>query len=1824
MSKKNNNANNNSGNAKGNSGNTNGGTETSFQNTPQAKDDTISNVDFGALDYNSLVFSLDILANDLGGNSKSLWSVDDGINNSGAMDGYVAGDLLEQDNFGGGESSSSGAMLSVTADGLIQYDASGIESDVAELALGEVLTDNFIYAIRMASGTLSWAGAAFSITGINDAPTLAAGALITDEDNTSSALDLSELGDDVDSDDDGDSLTYSITSGPTSGAASITGTNFVFDPSGDFESLAVGNTATVAVGVRATDTHGATADSIVTVTISGVNDAPTLESGSLAAEEDGDQVSLELAALGDDVDSDDDGTTLDYTLLNNAPGGAASINGTQLNFDPSSDFQSLAQGEVENFDLNVEATDEHGASAMNTVSVTVTGVNDAPTLAAGSVDATEDGSQVSVDLSALGDDVDSNDDGSSLTYDLLNAAASGSAAISGTTLEFNPGSDFQSLAKDETEILSLDVQATDSLGATANNAIEVTVTGVNDTPTLSDSSLGAIEDGVQVSIDLSTLGDDIDSDDDGSSLNYALLNSAPAGAAAINGTSLDFATGSDFQSLAKDETQDFTLNVQATDSHGASTSNNIDVSVVGVNDAPTLAGANLSAEEDGAQISIDLSTLGADVDSDDDANSLNYSLVDSAPAGSTSVSGSTLSFDPSSDFQSLGKDETSTFDLTIKATDTHLATAENTVSITVTGVNDAPNLDGGDTSGAVTLVPGQSPFVVEQWTGYTGSFARASLVTEAASRAADYTTTTNIIDFTDDPNGFAGALPGSSPWPAAVANGVSGTSNILNNTFFARITANILITETDTYTFRTFNDDGVYLTVNNQLIINDPTEHGETEFTGNIDLEPGIYPLELYFFENGGEASLELSFSDSAGVFQHVDTSDATATGNLQFSDVDLSDGHTVSVAAVGSALGSMTAAVTADTTGSGTGGVVGWEFQIDNGAYQELGAGESTTESFVVTVDDGNGGTAQETVTVTINGANDAPEATADAATTDEDNAVTINVLANDTDPDANDTQTLASAANGVNGAVEIINNELVYTPNANFNGDDSFSYTMEDSSGITSTATVNVTVNPIADPAQLGSAEVGLTETDAQQTIAGVLTISDPDEGEEAFDPQSGSAGTYGSFSIDANGSWSYTTDGALDFLAEGQEVSDSFTVSSIDGTETSVTVNILGTADGPTAVADTGELTASSIANTASDNTVYWVDWTSATLVSQEPGRDAVYDVSGTISLPGKTIDVTYSGQSTFQVLSGGTDFYISRTPTSVDTSGAGVFTSEEVGNRPTNNDIIALNHSDSARTLSFSEPIENLFFAIVSMNRNGYLLDQNFSVVSSADSVNDSGFFGYTDGYNITDEGNGQFGISTAGFARSEFHGVLAIDNAVESLTWTGQADENWNGFTIGTYGVAASATTSGNVIDNDDLGGNPPLEVVDVNGSIMAGNSVTLNLASGAILKVDRDGDYLYDDNNAFGALAAGQTSIDTVTYTIQDTAGYSDSATLSITVTGINDAPVAGDDAGSTDEDVAATFTIASLLNNDTDVDNGDTKSLQSVQDAVNGSVSISGSNVVFTPSPHFNGDASFTYTMQDAAGATSTATVNVTVAPVADIYAPQNLITNGSFEGSLNGWSSTQINYIADWQAADGSALLDMNAESGGGNVSQTFATVPGQTYTVGFALSKNPGSPTGSETLRVSADGQAQNYTYSEANSTTDMMWSEQSFTFTADDSSATLQLAGTDPNTVSIGIFGQIASNDAWGPAIDEVVVLSNEQISNFELGASGDILQLTQLLASISAPNDSSAFSGGFLRFNPVGGNTVVQIDPDGGADGYLDAITLVGVNLTVTDTDNYIL
>jgi hypothetical protein len=124
----------------------------------------------------------------------------------------------------------------------------------------------------------------------------------------------------------------------------------------------------------------------------------------------------------------------------------------------------------------------------------------------------------------------------------------------------------------------------------------------------------------------------------------------------------------------------------------------------------------------------------------------------------------------------------------------------------------------------------------------------------------------------------------------------------------------------------------------------------------------------------------------------------------------------------------------------------------------------------------------------------NQPPDAKDDSATTNEDNSVTINVLANDADPDG-DTLTVGSVTQPTNGSAALnADNTVTYTPNRDFNGQDTFTYTISDANGETATATVTVTVNAVNDAPTVKVVAGGACGANYRSGTIN-LTVDDPD---------------------------------------------------------------------------------------------------------------------------------------------------------------------------------------------------------------------------------------------------------------------------------------------------------------------------------------------------------------------------------------------------------------------------------------------------------------------------------------------------------------------------------------------------------------------------------------------------------------------------------------------------------------------------------------------------------------------------------------------------------
>jgi VCBS repeat-containing protein len=188
---------------------------------------------------------------------------------------------------------------------------------------------------------------------------------------------------------------------------------------------------------------------------------------------------------------------------------------------------------------------------------------------------------------------------------------------------------------------------------------------------------------------------------------------------------------------------------------------------------------------------------------------------------------------------------------------------------------------------------------------------------------------------------------------------------------------------------------------------------------------------------------------------------------SLAFSDVDLADSHTVNFSPVGGGyLGAFSAGIANDSTGDGAGNVE-WSFSIADLALDELAMGETLTQVYTLTLDDGNGGTDALDVTVRLVGVNDAPVAADDSFTMPLDEPLLGNVLADngsgaDSDVDDDLLSVIAETIGTAQGGTVAIEDDgsFAYTPASGFTGDDSFDYTLLDGHGGQDVGTVSILV--------------------------------------------------------------------------------------------------------------------------------------------------------------------------------------------------------------------------------------------------------------------------------------------------------------------------------------------------------------------------------------------------------------------------------------------------------------------------------------------------------------------------------------------------------------------------------------------------------------------------------------------------------------------------------------------------------------------------------------------------------------------------------------------
>jgi VCBS repeat-containing protein len=336
-------------------------------------------------------------------------------------------------------------------------------------------------------------------------------------------------------------------------------------------------------------------------------------------------------------------------------------------------------------------------------------------------------------------------------------------------------------------------------------------------------------------------------------------------------------------------------------------------------------------------------------------------------------------------------------------------------------------------------------------------------------------------------------------------------------------------------------------------------------------------------------------------VTEDVAVSDGNLTtgGTLTISDPDRGQSSFMARSIVGGSFG--TFSIAADGT---------WTYTADDSraSIQALDAGQSLTDSFRAISSDGS---TSQLVTVTINGTHDVPVigGTTTGSVTEDftlaDGSLSTFGILTITDPDA-DAQLRFTPRSNVAGTY----GRFTLTPTGvwTYTADDSQtaiqqlghgqsltdSFTAVSTDGLASQL-VTVTINGTNDDPVIGGISRGAVTEDtnlvgSSLTTSGTLTIADADQGQSSYAPRSNVAGTYGTFSLTADGVWTYTADDdqtAIQQLRSGQPLTDSFWAVSSDGSgEAYVMVTIIGTNDVPViGGVSTGSVTAD--ANLAGTN-------------------------------------------------------------------------------------------------------------------------------------------------------------------------------------------------------------------------------------------------------------------------------------------------------------------------------------------------------------------------------------------------------------------------------------------------------------------------------------------------------------------------------------------------------------------------------------------------------------------------------------------------------------
>ena len=1421
--------------------------------------------------------------------------------------------------------------FSVATIGAWTYTVDNTKPVVQALKEGETKTETF--TVQSVDGTPTTV--TINVVGTNDGPVANNDTASTNEDVP---VTFAVLGND--SDPDGDTVTVTgATVDPTKGTVTVNpdGT-LTFNPAANVN-------GPVAITYTISDGHGGTTTATATVNIAPIADPAILGTGTGTVKED---TPAQTTASGTLSIVDPDAGQAAFQPQTNVAGtyGTFSVATTGAwtytvdNTKPV--VQALKEGETHTETFTVQSVD----GTTTTVTINVVGTNDGPVASPDTASTNED---VPVTFAVLGNDADPDGDTLTVTGATVDPTKGTVVVNPDGTLSFTPAANVNGP-------VTITYTITDGHGGTTTATATVNIAPIAD-PAILGTGTGTVKEDTPAQTSATGTLSIVDPDAGQAAFQpqtnvagtYGTFSVATTGAWTYTVDN----TKPNVQALKEGETKTETFTVQSIDG----TTTTVTINVVGTNDGPVASPDTASTNED---VPVTFAVLGNDSDPDGDTVTVTGATVDPTKGTVTVNPDGTLSFTPAANVNGPVA-------ITYTIADGHGGTTTATATVNIAPIADPAILGTGtgtvkeDTpaqtsaSGTLSIIDpdaGQAAF--QPQTNVAGTYGTFSVATTGAW--------TYTVDNTK-PNVQA-LKEGETKTETFTVQSVDGTTttvtiNVVGTNDGPVANNDTATTKEDTpVTFAVLGNDGDpdgdTLTVIGATV--DPslgTVVVNPDGTLTLTFKPAINyngPVEIQYTISDGHGGTATAIATvtvepmpdtailgtGAGTVQEDTPAQTTATGTLTIIDPDAGEAVFQPQTNVAGTYG---------TFSVGAGGA--WIYTIDNSlpAVQALKETDSKLEVFTVKSADGT----ETTVTITVKGTNDGPVAQPDTATTNEDVPVTFAVLGNDSDPDGDTVTVTGATVDPTKGTVTVNpDGTLTFNPAANVNGPVTVTYTISDGHGGTTTGTATVNVAPQPDNAVLGSGTGTVKEdTPTQATATGTLSIVDPDAGQAAFQPQTNTAGTYGSFSVAASGAWTYAIDNTkpvVQALKEGETKTETFTVQSIDGTTTTVTITVVGTNDGPVANPDT--------ASTNED-----VPVTFAVLGNDsDPDGDTLTVTGATVDPTKGTVTVNPDGTLTFTPAAN-VNGPVTITYTITDGHGGTTTTTATVNIAPIADPAIL---GSGTGTVKEDTPAQTTASGTLS------IVDPDAGQAAFQPQTNTAGTYG-------------SFSVAASGAW------TYAIDNTKPVVQALKEGESKTETFTVQSIDGTTTTVTINVVGTNDGPVANPDTAATNEdtpvtfavlgNDSDPDGDTVTV---TGATVDPTKGTVTVNPDGTLTFTPATNVSGQVVISYTISDGHGGTSTSTATIVVAPVNDAPVAVADTNTTTEDTPITSTAPGVLANDTDPDSptltvtgalvGTTGTFSAVSGAGLTLAGTYGTLVIHT-------DGSYTYTPGAAAQALNTGT---------------------------------------------------------------------------------------------------------------------------------------------------------------------------------------------------------------------------------------------------------